>query len=295
MTTSELTVSHPSSFGPGLGADLQEQEFRFNPNAPEFRPGTPQEAAWHPPAFPCAVSVVIPADVYAAAWVAPWPGLLSQAGAQAALLQVLVTVLPTGAPVTMGQEGPGDVAEDEGEEDEEGLLRGAPEEETPLALARDARGPWAYLARAGAAADFGSSGSASEADSDEQAPPSVVSAGEQIEAEESWSQLVEFLSSPGWSLPGNGARPPRGMSREAIERTTATLVHGCAEDCGDPLEKHTVGDQCAICLEEFQAGEVLRLLPCLHRYHCGCVDRWLSKAHCPECPLCRRRISAHCL
>jgi hypothetical protein len=33
--------------------------------------------------------------------------------------------------------------------------------------------------------------------------------------------------------------------------------------------------RCAVCLEDFVDGERLRLLPCRHRFHVTCVDRWL--------------------
>lgn len=32
---------------------------------------------------------------------------------------------------------------------------------------------------------------------------------------------------------------------------------------------------CLVCREDFHAGESLRLLPCLHRYHVRCIDAWL--------------------
>lgn len=42
---------------------------------------------------------------------------------------------------------------------------------------------------------------------------------------------------------------------------------------------------CPICFEGFENGEVLRILPCKHRFHAKCVDPWLlnSSSHCPMC------------
>ncbi|KAJ2021605.1 hypothetical protein IWW57_004866 [Coemansia sp. S610] len=46
---------------------------------------------------------------------------------------------------------------------------------------------------------------------------------------------------------------------------------------------------CPICLEEFDIGEQLRELPCLHKYHVVCIDTWLvSRSTC--CPYCKLDI-----
>jgi hypothetical protein len=43
--------------------------------------------------------------------------------------------------------------------------------------------------------------------------------------------------------------------------------------------------ECYICFEGFVAGDILRVLPCKHRFHALCVDPWLlqSSSHCPLC------------
>lgn len=42
--------------------------------------------------------------------------------------------------------------------------------------------------------------------------------------------------------------------------------------------------ECTICLEEFQTGQKIRYLPCMHYYHAGCIDAWLMKSFtCPRC------------
>lgn len=55
------------------------------------------------------------------------------------------------------------------------------------------------------------------------------------------------------------------------------------------LRGHKDGLECAVCLNKFDAEEVLRLLPkCKHAFHVECVDTWLE-AH-STCPLCRYRV-----
>ena len=43
-----------------------------------------------------------------------------------------------------------------------------------------------------------------------------------------------------------------------------------------------VNRECVICREELSAGDRVKVLPCAHLFHPGCIDGWLTKhAHCP--------------
>jgi hypothetical protein len=41
---------------------------------------------------------------------------------------------------------------------------------------------------------------------------------------------------------------------------------------------------CAVCLSEFDAGDLMRQLPCKHYFHRHCIDKWLRRNK--KCPLC---------
>jgi hypothetical protein len=48
----------------------------------------------------------------------------------------------------------------------------------------------------------------------------------------------------------------------------------------------SVGDECTICLSDFNHNEILSVLPCGHRYHDECVREWLQCSS--KCPLCKK-------
>lgn len=42
--------------------------------------------------------------------------------------------------------------------------------------------------------------------------------------------------------------------------------------------------ECTICMEDFEDGQSIRYLPCMHFYHQHCIDSWLMKSFtCPRC------------
>ena len=53
-------------------------------------------------------------------------------------------------------------------------------------------------------------------------------------------------------------------------------------------------EQCVICLERFEEGDRLRVLPCSHLFHVSCIDKWLSGSYSDMecftsgCPTCKK-------
>ncbi|XP_066918250.1 RING finger protein 11-like [Clytia hemisphaerica] len=42
--------------------------------------------------------------------------------------------------------------------------------------------------------------------------------------------------------------------------------------------------ECVICMMDFDVGDKVRYLPCLHIYHQECIDDWLMRSFtCPSC------------
>ncbi|KAF8656731.1 hypothetical protein HU200_060523 [Digitaria exilis] len=80
---------------------------------------------------------------------------------------------------------------------------------------------------------------------------------------------------------GFGAVP---ASEEAIAALPETTVGECD---GETREKEA---ECVVCLEDYQAGDKLRTLPCSHGFHERCILPWLRVSRL--CPLCRFALPA---
>ncbi|KAK8805512.1 hypothetical protein WA158_002168 [Blastocystis sp. Blastoise] len=46
---------------------------------------------------------------------------------------------------------------------------------------------------------------------------------------------------------------------------------------------------CAICLDDFNDTDMVKVLPCHHIFHSDCIDKWLIEDK-PDCPTCRHPI-----
>merc|ERR1711933_376497 len=72
----------------------------------------------------------------------------------------------------------------------------------------------------------------------------------------------------------------------AEESAIASLPTAVIKDPTKELPKDA--RTCAICLEDFQEGDVRKTLPCLHGFHEECVNKWLRTNG--ACPICKHRL-----
>ena len=78
--------------------------------------------------------------------------------------------------------------------------------------------------------------------------------------------------------------------RASHERSSSRLLQ-------KPLEKRELVDQvigmrnldeeplCVVCYETWSVGDYVRVLPCGHRFHIECIDKWLASKSI-RCPVC---------
>ncbi|PAN04985.1 hypothetical protein PAHAL_1G106800 [Panicum hallii] len=93
--------------------------------------------------------------------------------------------------------------------------------------------------------------------------------------------------------PAARARAACGLVDAAIESLPAfayTRAAACGAEGGGGSSKSGRCALCPVCLEDVEAGEMVRQLPaCRHLFHVECIDMWLH-SHA-TCPLCRCQVS----
>jgi hypothetical protein len=91
----------------------------------------------------------------------------------------------------------------------------------------------------------------------------------------------------------------RAKSEDArrVRRAIAALpcrAYRKAAAADDDVEAATDDDErctCAICLCDFEEGEEVRLLPCMHEFCRECIDAWIGRQGiAASCPLCKRML-----
>jgi len=69
---------------------------------------------------------------------------------------------------------------------------------------------------------------------------------------------------------------------------TQTLSEEEAAQCKE-RDKDGPNHQCSVCLEGYEAGQEVKSLPCLHRFHSECIDHWLQTSG--TCPICKHDLN----
>mmetsp|Transcript_9882 Transcript_9882/g.60223 ORF Transcript_9882/g.60223 Transcript_9882/m.60223 type:complete len:357 (-) Transcript_9882:3762-4832(-) len=85
---------------------------------------------------------------------------------------------------------------------------------------------------------------------------------------------------------------PDTLNTEQLEKLpvvvydTVLVEEGLEKASPDSPRGGMTREGCSICIEEYQDGEKVRVLPCFHLFHKECIDFWLTTQH-KTCPVCK--------
>lgn len=85
--------------------------------------------------------------------------------------------------------------------------------------------------------------------------------------------------------------PSSGNRRS--NHTSSTRNHYTGEDLSmGEIQASSAGQDCPVCLETMQPGEMVRILPCRHALHHDCITGWFQQGKY-SCPLCKMDFSQY--
>lgn len=82
--------------------------------------------------------------------------------------------------------------------------------------------------------------------------------------------------------------------KSVVKKTRIVAESVGSEEDGKSQSKNGADEQdnmsvCCICMREFNDGDNVRLLPCMHQFHKQEIDKWLSSS--AKCPICKTPIA----
>jgi len=113
---------------------------------------------------------------------------------------------------------------------------------------------------------------------------------EQLEQPPPYVQAQETLNTAPIYYPSpNVSRPASQLTEEEQVKIAQRigLIQHLPTGTFDGCKKNR---ECVICMIEFNVGDSVRYLPCMHTYHVECIDDWLMRSF--TCPSCMEPVDA---
>jgi hypothetical protein len=116
----------------------------------------------------------------------------------------------------------------------------------------------------------------------------------------SYEQLLEQFSSPAapteegvlQSLPTHvvgGGKAAGNSKNNAVDLSgdsrTSPKAGSSSSTSSSGGSAECANRSCSVCMEEYAPGDTVKTLPCLHQFHCNCIDTWLRQS--TVCPVCK--------
>lgn len=113
-------------------------------------------------------------------------------------------------------------------------------------------------------------------------------------------RIIQVMPTEEFKTPTELQDATIGELKERLKRRDVAYA-GCVErkELVDLLVEFRGGpsnnDTCCICCDEYQSGDVMRLLrKCKHEFHLECLDKWafssVNLQRLPSCPLCNQAL-----
>jgi hypothetical protein len=71
------------------------------------------------------------------------------------------------------------------------------------------------------------------------------------------------------------------INEEVKENKSKTIINNWVND----IELERNDNECTICLEDNDKLDLI--LPCMHKFHKECIQKWVDSSNNKHCPLCR--------
>merc|ERR1712192_12214 len=84
--------------------------------------------------------------------------------------------------------------------------------------------------------------------------------------------LSALMDSMETALPNSPPQPQRPTAAEIGRLPTRHVNSAMLES----MEREGAESECPVCFSSYNVGDELRTLPCMHAFHCECIDRWLT-------------------